>query len=318
VRPLVADWSSDGNTWHIDDQWMLGSDLLVAPITQTNSFATFDRQTLADVSRFQAMNGECRISADGDAIRIDADFDGEGIKGAKASVELQAGNCSVRFVYKADAGKVGLRMWTPDGREVGEFHNDESAPSATGWQICDLKAQLPKSGTYVIYIGKAHASSGARHIAFRDLTLFQKPSHAEAEKCWSREVYLPQGDWLDFWTGKILSGGRHHVVTATPQRIPVFVREGTTLPLAEPLVTIDAKTVFNVHLAAYGDKPRPCRLLEDDGATFAYEKGTWATLTVAPDGTVRRPDHGQPQRYRIVGAAQDPSAVIERLLGKAP
>ena len=73
------------------------------------------------------------------------------------------------------------------------------------------------------------------------------------------------------------------------------------------MVTIDSSTVFRVHLAAYGDNPRPCQLLEDDGATFDYEKGKWATLTVKADGTVDRPDHGQPQRYRVDGPAEAPN-----------
>ena len=315
LRPLVADWATDANTWHIDDQWMLGSDLLVAPITHANSFETCDLQSLGEATRFEEMNGSCRISVDGDAIKLDADFNGDGIKGAKTSLELHAGSCSLRFSYRADVGKVGLRMWTPEGREVGEFHNDETAPSAQGWQICDLKAQLPVSGKYVLYFGKAHASTGARHIAFRNFTIFQKSAHNDDAKSWSREMYLPQGDWCDFWTGKVLKGGGYHVITATPQRVPVFVREGTLMPLAEPLVTVDAKSVFNIHLMSFGGKPRPCHLLEDDGVTFAYENGTWATVTLGSDGTVRRPDHGQPQRYRVIAGAQDPPAVIARVLG---
>ena len=96
------------------------------------------------------------------------------------------------------------------------------------------------------------------------------------------------------------------MVTATPERPPVFVRDNTLLPLAEPLVTLNDKSVFTIHLAAYGDNPRPCQLLEDDGTTFDYEKGKWATLTVNSAGEVQRPDHGQPQRYRIEGKAEKP------------
>ena len=129
-----------------------------------------------------------------------------------------------------------------------------------------------------------------------------------------REVCLPEGGWRDFWTGKVLTGGQHHVVTATAECPPVFVRAGTLLPLAEPLLAIDDKTLFTVHLAAYGKNPRPCQLLEDDGLTLDYEKGNWATLTVRADGTIQRPNHGQPQRYRIVGTAKAPQALLEHLL----
>jgi hypothetical protein len=74
--------------------------------------------------------------------------------------------------------------------------------------------------------------------------------------------------------------------------------------------------VFNVHLAAYGDNPRSCELREDDGTTFDYEQGKWAAITVHPDGTADRPEHGQPQRYRVVGRAEAPAVVLNTVLGK--
>ena len=73
-------------------------------------------------------------------------------------------------------------------------------------------------------------------------------------------------------------------------------------------------TIFTVHLAAYGENPRPCQLLEDDGVTLDYEKGNWATLTVRADGTIQCPNHGQSQRYRTVGTAKAPQALLEHLL----
>jgi alpha-D-xyloside xylohydrolase len=47
-----------------------------------------------------------------------------------------------------------------------------------------------------------------------------------------RRVYLPAGDWFDFWTGSPVRGARRVVVAAPLDRIPLFVRAGTVLPLA--------------------------------------------------------------------------------------
>ncbi len=314
LRPLVADWPKDSNNWHVDDEWMLGPDLLVAPLTNANSFNTYRRQVVDDARRFQPLNGPCQIRASGETIELAMDFDGLGIKGARTPLELQAGPGSLRFAYRADAGCAGIRLWTPDGKEISEFHVDE-LPAAAGWQAGIVRAALPTAGTYWLYIGKAHASSGARHIAFRNIVVIQRPPHQDSQTAWSREAYLPEGQWHDFWTGKNLPGGQHYVVTGTPERPPLFVRENALLPLAEPLFAIDEKTVFTIHLAAYGNSPRPCRLLEDDGQTFDFENGKWATLTVRPDGTVDRPDHGQPQRYRIAGKAEPPEILVQKLLG---
>ncbi len=44
-----------------------------------------------------------------------------------------------------------------------------------------------------------------------------------------RSVYLPRGEWLDYWTGEAVSGGRELSVPAPPERIPVWVRTGSLL-----------------------------------------------------------------------------------------
>lgn len=44
-------------------------------------------------------------------------------------------------------------------------------------------------------------------------------------------VYLPEGNWRDFWTGEILSGPVELVVTVPVDRIPVYQKQGSILPL---------------------------------------------------------------------------------------
>ena len=46
-----------------------------------------------------------------------------------------------------------------------------------------------------------------------------------------RQVYLPEGSWVDFWTGDVLQGGRYLPSKHYPlAMIPIFVRQGATLP----------------------------------------------------------------------------------------
>ena len=45
-----------------------------------------------------------------------------------------------------------------------------------------------------------------------------------------RAVYLPEGNWLDFWTGKPFTGGTTIVVDAPVETIPLFIRSGAVLP----------------------------------------------------------------------------------------
>ncbi len=54
-----------------------------------------------------------------------------------------------------------------------------------------------------------------------------------------RPVYLPAGNWVDYWTGASLSGGRTILVDAPLETIPVFVRAGAVLPkIPEDVMTL--------------------------------------------------------------------------------
>ncbi|MFF7155995.1 TIM-barrel domain-containing protein [Streptomyces sp. NPDC008139] len=51
----------------------------------------------------------------------------------------------------------------------------------------------------------------------------------------AREVYLPAGArWTDAWTGEEHDGGRTVTAAAPLDRIPLFLRDGARLPIAEP------------------------------------------------------------------------------------
>ena len=50
-----------------------------------------------------------------------------------------------------------------------------------------------------------------------------------------REVYLPAGDWYDYWTGRLVKGGQRLRVMVTLDSIPIFVRGGAFL-FRQPVV----------------------------------------------------------------------------------
>ena len=44
-----------------------------------------------------------------------------------------------------------------------------------------------------------------------------------------RTVYLPQGEWVDYWTGAAVAGGKVVVADAPLETIPVWARAGAVL-----------------------------------------------------------------------------------------
>ncbi len=117
-----------------------------------------------------------------------------------------------------------------------------------------------------------------------------------------RDVYLPEGDWYDFWTGEKLSGKRTMPVTAAVDRIPVYVKANTLLPLAEGGLHADDPRCWQIRVRAYGDAPRPATLIEDAGdieSSFTYVSLRWDAGQ--PQGTVQRTLPAQRQQYEVVG-----------------
>ena len=46
-------------------------------------------------------------------------------------------------------------------------------------------------------------------------------------KAKTRKVWLPAGSWVNFWTGRVMIGGREYTVPAPLGKPPVFYRKGS-------------------------------------------------------------------------------------------
>ena len=79
-----------------------------------------------------------------------------------------------------------------------------------------------------------------------------------------RRVYLPKGVWRDFYTGAVCESGWRDVES---EDIPVFVKDSSVIPLAEPVEAITDGTVFRLTIHVYGDGQSAC--LADEEKRFA-------------------------------------------------
>ena len=114
-----------------------------------------------------------------------------------------------------------------------------------------------------------------------------------------RYVYLPKGSWFDFFTGKRFIGGQKVEVEKGLDSLPLFVKSGSILPLAEPVNHVARDTTFVLHVRLYGSNPSPCTLFEDDGESFDYEKGAQNRVTLSSDQTVKRLGSWRGTRYQV-------------------
>lgn len=89
-----------------------------------------------------------------------------------------------------------------------------------------------------------------------------------------RNVYLPDGFWYDFYTGKRYRGGSSIKVNAPLNKIPLFIREGAIIPMWDVQSYVGEKNQEILTLEVY---PGEGRFLyyEDDGTTWDYERGRY-------------------------------------------
>jgi|SRR5579862_5048452 len=87
-----------------------------------------------------------------------------------------------------------------------------------------------------------------------------------------RSVYLPKGDWYDYWTGKHFAGGVRTNLSVKLESIPLFVRGGAFI-FRQPVVQYTGEMAGNpLHVWVVPAAESESSLYEDDGATLDYKK----------------------------------------------
>jgi len=81
----------------------------------------------------------------------------------------------------------------------------------------------------------------------------------------SRQVYFPEGDWYDYFTGKKYHGRQHVNVPLTISQIPVFARAGSFIPTTRPVSSTDFYRADNYTIRYYPSGHSTFVQYEDDG-----------------------------------------------------
>ena len=103
----------------------------------------------------------------------------------------------------------------------------------------------------------------------------------------SRRVYLPKGDWFDFWTDERIEGGREITRPVDLETIPLYTRAGSILPLGPVKQYVEEKVDQPLTLTIYPGANASFLLYEDDGRSFNYRRGEWMGLEISWNDTSR-------------------------------
>lgn len=135
----------------------------------------------------------------------------------------------------------------------------------------------------------------------------------------TRRVYLPDGaEWFDFWTDRCLSGGQVVEVDAPLERIPVFVRAGSIVPMGPVRQHTGAAPDAPLEVHVYPGRDASFILYDDEGDGYAYEQGAFATVEIRWDDRTRRLTIGdRVGTYRGMPADRDVAVILHPSAGGA-
>lgn len=97
----------------------------------------------------------------------------------------------------------------------------------------------------------------------------------------NKDIYLPAGDWYNYWTGVKLSGGQTVSVAAPLHETPLFVKAGSIVPLGPKVQYTTQASEEPLTIKIYPGHDAEYVLYLDDNESYDYEKGEYSELILS-------------------------------------
>lgn len=277
-----------------NDEYLLGSDLLVAPLSESNPHATDYTFTSGGKP---GLKGEYfandTFSGEPEVVKQDAQVWFDWVYNAPQGLSV-SDYFSVRWTGELTVGAKplyltayaddGVRIWI-DGEKVVDGWDTFNTYFSTDF--------LPANSTHSIKIEYCDGNNHA-HIFVSAFTTGDV----------SRDVFLPDGAWMDVWTGETYSGPQTITVSHSLETSPLFVRMGSVLPLADNMKNTSEKDWRHLTLDVFpgADSAGNTDLYEDDVSTVAYKDGACRTTKITLSGSKAQTLTIHPARGSFTGS----------------
>ena len=298
MRGLPMDFTSDRKTYSIDDQYMFGPAIMVAPVTEYMYHRPPEDGVLVGPENFTTTDGKPGLNA---TYFCDEQFKSVCHEDVEPDVNLDWYTGWQNFItdpqfsirwegkltpsatgkYRFNLKSFGQRRVYLDGKEIA--HNYESMESWT------LPVELVAGKAYDFKFETGNKTLGA----FRAKLYWKTPAIHATEKVVeprkkTRSVYLPAGtSWIDFWTGERLEGGDVITADAPIEKMPLMVKAGSIVLMGPFLQYSTEKAADPIELRIYPGASGDFTLYEDENDNYNYEKGVYSTIAFHWDDAKR-------------------------------
>ena len=89
-----------------------------------------------------------------------------------------------------------------------------------------------------------------------------------------RVVYLPEGKWFDFFTGKEYQGSQYYMIEAPIDTCPVFAKAGSMIPTYEVMQYVGERPYDTLKMLVFPGEGNYVHY-QDNGEDFAYRNGEY-------------------------------------------
>ncbi len=291
TRGLAMEFPEDKKTYNIDDQFMFGPSMMVCPVTEYMYHREPEKSIVIAPEHFKTVDGKPGINV---KYYKDVEFSQLGLDTVEPNIDLSYystgrpdyvtdSTLSIHWKGKlvpTHSGKYQLHIKCfgssdifLDGKKLEYVYS--STESYT--EILDLEAYRE----YDLEVKKTNGGPGA----FRVELYWKTPDMFDLEKEpvrkeKTRNVYLPEGTkWVDFWTGESLDGGQTIVADAPIDKIPIYLKAGSILPMGPFVQYAAEKDYSELEVRIYKGADGSFSLYEDEDDNYNYENGAFSNIS---------------------------------------
>jgi alpha-glucosidase len=96
----------------------------------------------------------------------------------------------------------------------------------------------------------------------------------------TRTVYLPAGEWFDYWTGKKFEGKQFITAVCPLDSMPIFAKAGAIIPMQETMAYVGEKRQDKITLDIFPGADHSFNFYEDDGKSLDYQRGDYVLTKI--------------------------------------
>ncbi|MCX8094336.1 MAG: DUF4968 domain-containing protein [Candidatus Goldbacteria bacterium] len=161
-----------------------------------------------------------------------------------------------------------LRIWF-DGKLVIDAWNNRDE------RRFNFKVKLQKNKKYDIKL--EHQQFKIKQAVMQ--LNWYTPAMRESDDKKDINIYLPSGKkWYDFWTGKVLTGGRILTLKPSIDTIPLFIPAGSIIPIGPQIQWVSEKPADPIEIRVYTGQDAEFELYEDENDNYNHEKGAYSII----------------------------------------